>query len=57
MLYKKDHKILWRIEWAIKWFFPCMYFSEYEIDGHKEISVWRSWFGKTLWIRTWNIII
>lgn len=55
MTYKKNHKILWKIEWAVKWFFPFVYFSEYGIDGHKEVSIWRSWFGKTLWIRSWRI--
>lgn len=47
-------RILWKIEYFLKWFFPCRYYSEYETDSHKEVAIWRSWFGITLWIKRWN---
>jgi hypothetical protein len=53
---KKPHPIRWKIERAVKWFFPCIYISEYETDGQREVVISRSWFGKVLWIRRWNII-
>lgn len=36
--------------------FPRMYYSEYETDGHKEVAIWKMWFGHTYDIKRWNVV-
>lgn len=35
----------------IKQLFPCLYYSEYGTpqDGKKWVSIWKQWFGITIW--------
>lgn len=45
-----------RLIWMLKQVFPCMYFSKYNTDGHREVAVWRQWFGKVLWHKRFVIV-
>jgi len=36
-------------------FVPKMFFSEYSTNGHREVAVWRQWFGKILWCKRWVV--
>ena len=45
-----------KIIWLIKQLIPCMYFSKYSTDGHREVAVWRQWFGVVLWHQTYEVV-
>lgn len=41
--------------YALKQTLPFMYVSEYSTNGHREVAVWRQWFGKVLLHKRWTV--
>ncbi|MBA7675500.1 hypothetical protein ES703_83736 [subsurface metagenome] len=44
-----------KILWYLKQLFPLTYESEYKIKGVKFCSVWKMWFGRILWNKTFKV--
>jgi hypothetical protein len=44
-----------QIGWYIRQLLPLMYFTEYEASGQRKISVWRQWFGRVLWHKSYTV--
>ena len=36
--------------------FPLMYVSEYRTNDHREVAVWRQWFGRPFQIQSWTTL-
>lgn len=51
-----------RMLWCVRQLYPKIYISEYvvmkdkETEDHKEVQVFRMWFGKVLWVKKWEVI-
>jgi len=37
--------------------FPLMYVSEYRTNDHREVAVWRQWFGRPFQIQSWTTFL
>jgi len=48
-------KVVNSMLWYLKQLIPFTYESEYKIEGEKFCSVWKMWFGKILWNKTFKV--
>lgn len=44
-----------KFAWRLKQLIPSLWVSEYSTNGHREVAVWRMWFGHTSSIKRWKI--
>jgi len=43
------------MKWFIKQLFPLLQYSSYSTNDHREVAVWRQWFGRVLWVKRWIV--
>jgi hypothetical protein len=45
-----------RILSLLKTLIPVTLYSQYSTNGHREVAVWRMWFGKSYDVKRWEVV-